>query len=69
MPDDTALRKPETFLGVSRSVRGRVWRLQEADAGAVSTMMRRFDLPEVVARAMSARGITPETAGDSYNFV
>lgn len=62
MPDDTALRDPDVFLGVSRSARGRLWRLHPADADTVSTLVRRFDLPEVVARAMAARGISADAA-------
>lgn len=59
---DTAVRDPDVFLGVSRSARGRLWRLQPAADETVSALTRRFDLPEVVARAMAARGITAETA-------
>lgn len=62
MPDDTAPRDPQAFLGVARSARGRVWRLQPADAETVSTLMRRHDLPDVVARAMAARGIDAANA-------
>ncbi len=50
------------FLGVRRSARGRPWRLTAADADLVSLLIRRFGLPEVVARAMAARGISAETA-------
>ena len=53
------------FLDVRRSVRGHIWRLSPADSELVSLLTRRFDLPEVVARAMVARGITADTA-ESY---
>ncbi len=65
MPDDTALCDPQAFLGVSRSVRGRLWRLQPAAAETVSALTRRFGLPEVVARAMAARGVT-EADAETY---
>ena len=65
--DQTALSTPEAaaaFLGVAHSVRGRLWRLQAADAEIVAALMRRYDLPEVVARAMAAREICEDTAED-----
>lgn len=65
MPDDTALCDPQAFLGVTRSARGRLWRLQPAPAETVSALTRRFGLPEVVARAMAARGVT-EADAETY---
>ncbi|WP_337996255.1 single-stranded-DNA-specific exonuclease RecJ [Oleispirillum naphthae] len=64
MADPTASGE-DAFLGVRRSLRGRFWRLNPADAALVSTLIRRFGLPEVVARAMAARGIG-EAAAEAY---
>ncbi|HEY3797087.1 MAG TPA: single-stranded-DNA-specific exonuclease RecJ [Caulobacteraceae bacterium] len=53
------------FLGVARSVSGRRWRARAADEAVVRQVGLQADLIEPVARAMVARGVTPETA-DSY---
>jgi single-stranded-DNA-specific exonuclease len=69
VPDPSAIlegaSQAAAFLGVERSVRGRSWRLSAADADLVSLLIRRFGLPEVVARAMAVRGISAEAA-ESY---
>ena len=45
------------FLGVERSLTNRRWRTREADVGAVEALRRRFQLPEIAARLLAARGI------------
>ncbi len=50
------------FLGVERSLTGRRWRVREAELGLVEAFRRRFQLPEVAARLMAARGVTLEQA-------
>ena len=49
--------KAPAFLGVARSLTGRRWRAREAEAGAVEALRRRFDLPEIAARILAARGV------------
>ena len=47
----------ESFLGVSRSVTGRAWRLRPADESAARDLGLRLGLSEPLARAIAARGI------------
>jgi single-stranded-DNA-specific exonuclease len=53
----------EAFLGVERSLRGLRWRERPADAQATQTLSRLFRLPDIAARLLAARGVTPEDAG------
>jgi single-stranded-DNA-specific exonuclease len=55
---------PPAFLGVSRSLSGRVWRQRPADADLVRLHGLKYGLSEPLARALAARGITTETAQD-----
>lgn len=50
------------FLGVERSLTGRRWRTREADLALVEAFRRRFQLPEIAARLLAARGMTLEEA-------
>jgi single-stranded-DNA-specific exonuclease len=52
----------DAFLGVERSLRGLRWRERTADAHAVQTLSRLFRLPDIAARLLAARGVTPEEA-------
>jgi single-stranded-DNA-specific exonuclease len=45
------------FLGVERSVRGRLWRLREADANLAAAISERHGLPEIVGRLLAERGV------------
>jgi single-stranded-DNA-specific exonuclease len=45
------------FLGVERSLGGRLWRLRPLDDRVARTLAQRHDLPEVVARVMAGRGV------------
>lgn len=45
------------FLGVERSLTGRRWRTREAELGLIEALRRRFQLPEIAARLMAARGV------------
>ena len=45
------------FLGVDRSLSGRRWELRPTDDRAAMGMAQRLDLPEVVARILTARGV------------
>jgi single-stranded-DNA-specific exonuclease len=51
-------------LGVGRSLTGRRWVWRQADARMGLAIAQQLDLPEVLGRLLSARGIAPETAGD-----
>lgn len=54
--------KTPAFLGVERSLTGRRWRTREAELGLVEAFRRRFQLPEIAARLLAARGVTLEAA-------
>src|ERR1044071_7075350 len=45
------------FLGVERSVCGRLWRLREADANLAAAISERHGLPEIVGRLLAERGV------------
>lgn len=47
----------EAFLGVSRSLSGRRWRLRAADERAVTALVQQFALPDPIARMLAARGV------------
>jgi single-stranded-DNA-specific exonuclease len=57
----------ESFLGVSRSVTGRAWRLRPADEGAARDLGLRLGLSDPLARAITARGIDTQGAGVFLN--
>lgn len=52
------------FLGVSRSLSGRVWRQRPADAGLIRAHMQALDLEEPLARALAARGVRADQGAD-----
>lgn len=52
------------YLGVRRSLTGRVWRRRPADEALVRDHQRRHGLSEPLARALAARGVDGEAAGD-----
>ncbi len=51
-------------MGVAQSVTGRRWRWRGADERAALAMAQRLELPEIVGRLLSARGVGPEEAAD-----
>lgn len=53
---------PETVLGVETSATGKRWIWRHADDRLALMMAQRLDVPEIVARVMSARGLDLETA-------
>jgi single-stranded-DNA-specific exonuclease len=55
------------FLGVSRSLSGRRWRERPAEAALVLSHQRNHGLIEPLARALAARGVGAEEAGDYLN--
>ena len=52
-----------TVLGVARSLGGRAWRERPGDAGAAAAIAQREGLPDIAARVLANRGVTPEAAG------
>lgn len=50
------------FLGVERSLSGRVWRERPADLAVVRDIQQRHGLTEPLARALASRGVTLELA-------
>ncbi len=53
------------FLGVSRSLTGRVWRERPADLALARRLSQRHGLSEPMARALASRGVLDDTA-ESY---
>ena len=52
----------EPFLGVSRSLTGRVWRERQGDARAAAAIAQGQGISDIAARVLANRGVTPETA-------
>jgi len=55
------------YLGVTRSLSGRLWRERAADAELVRQLQLSFALSEPLARALAARGVLAEQAQDYLN--
>ncbi len=55
------------FLGVERSLRGKRWRLREADDRIALALAQRHDLPELAGRVLAARGIGLDEAPHFLN--
>ncbi|WP_288759781.1 DHH family phosphoesterase, partial [uncultured Brevundimonas sp.] len=64
MADDGGIKGVSAFLGVSRSLSGRAWRLRPAEAATTRAHMQAHGLDEPLARALASRGVGPEQAGD-----
>src|SRR5438045_8443756 len=45
------------FLGIERSVCGRLWRLRDADAALAAAISERHGLSEIVGRLLAQRGV------------
>ncbi len=58
---------PENFLGVRKSLTGRVWRRRAADESIAREHQLRHGLSEPLARALASRGVTAEGGGDFLN--
>ena len=57
----------DAFLGVVRSLKGRAWRERPGDARAAAAIAQREGLPEIAARVLANRGVTPEAAAAFLN--
>lgn len=58
---------PDCVLGVTVSLGGKAWRQRLADARLGLALAQRLDVPEIVGRALAARGIGEETAESFFN--
>ncbi len=58
---------PEGYLGVSRSLSGRLWRERPADADVVRRHQLNHGLSEPLARALASRGVTEAQGADFLN--
>ncbi|MGV9007410.1 MAG: single-stranded-DNA-specific exonuclease RecJ [Brevundimonas sp.] len=52
------------FLGVTRSLSGRVWRQRPAEAATIRAHMQALELEEPLARALAARGVRADQGAD-----
>lgn len=55
------------FLGVERSVTGKLWHAREADERIVTALCQKLEIPELVARVIAARGVALEDAETFLN--
>lgn len=54
-------------LGVAQSLEGRAWHTVNPNDQVTASLVRSLELPDAVARILSARGFTPETAEPFLN--
>lgn len=52
----------QPFLGVARSLTGRVWRARGADERLALAVSQRLGAPDIVGRVLASRGVRPEEA-------
>lgn len=66
MAEAAALKTPDqdAFLGVEHSLAGKRWRLRLTDERAALMLSQHLEVPEIVGRILSARGVTPEEGVD-----
>jgi single-stranded-DNA-specific exonuclease len=64
MADDGGIKGLNTFLGVSRSLSGRAWRLRPAEAATTRAHMQAHGLDGPLARALASRGVGPDQGAD-----
>ncbi|WP_369059589.1 single-stranded-DNA-specific exonuclease RecJ [Caulobacter sp. 73W] len=64
-PAETIEPAMDAFLGVTRSLTGRIWRERPADAAAARSHQLKMGLSEPLARAIAARGVGIDTL-DSF---
>lgn len=55
------------FLGVEKSVTGRRWRARAADEAVVRALTHGLGLPDLLARVLAGRGVSPDAAADHLN--
>ncbi|MEQ8664307.1 MAG: single-stranded-DNA-specific exonuclease RecJ [Rhodospirillales bacterium] len=64
---DTPEKRPAALLGVEHSALGRRWVERTSDDRLSMTLAQRLGVSEIVARILSARGISAETAEEFLN--
>ncbi len=73
MADTAAVSPPggiesaDCFLGVARSLTGRRWLARLADERAAMALAQRLQVPEIVGRVLSARGVGVDEADTFFN--
>ena len=65
MADETVSQ--DRYLGVTRSLSGRLWRARPADSETIRRHQLTLGLSEPLARALASRGVTAEGAEDFLN--
>lgn len=63
----TARASDAAFLGVDASLTGRRWRERPADPASARRVAMTCAVPDIVARAVAARGVAPEDAANYLN--
>lgn len=61
MPDNQI---GDAFLGVTRSVTGKVWRVRDAEPRVASAIAQTLNVPEIIGRVLAGRGVDVESAAD-----
>lgn len=64
MADDGGIKGLSAFLGVTRSLSGRAWRMRPAEAETTRAHMQAHGLDEALARALASRGVGPGQGAD-----
>ena len=62
--------KEENFsplLGVEKSVTGKLWRARLVDERLALAFSQKFELPEIVARVIAARGVALDQGHEFLN--
>ncbi len=58
---------PRPLLDVKRSLTGRTWHLRPVPERSALAIAQTHDLPELIARLLAGRGVTPENAAQFLN--
>lgn len=64
MADDGGIKGLSAFLGVTRSLSGRAWRMRPAEAETTRAHMQAHGFDEPLARALASRGVGPGQGAD-----
>jgi single-stranded-DNA-specific exonuclease len=67
MADDGGIKGLNAFLGVSRSLSGRAWRMRPAEPETTRAHMQAHGLDEPLARALASRGVRADQGADFLN--
>ena len=61
---DGGVSNAPPFLNVTQSLTGRRWETRAYDERVAEALRQRFDIPDLLARGMAARGVTLDAAAD-----